>query len=139
MSRAMIEEISMEKLTVLYIDDEEINLRMFKSAFRRDFLILIACSALEGLTILEKEPVDILITDQRMPEMTGVGLLREVAQKFPATRPVRLIISGYSADQDIQEAFKNYKLFRFIPKPWDETLLKNIILEASNLLEKNYE
>jgi response regulator RpfG family c-di-GMP phosphodiesterase len=128
--------MEMDKLTILYIDDEEINLRMFKSTFRRDFFILIACSAKEGLSILEKEPVDILITDQRMPEMTGVGLLREVALKFPHTRPVRMIISGYTADQDIEEAFTNYKLFRFIPKPWDETFLKNIILEASNTLEK---
>lgn len=129
----------MEKLTVLYIDDEEINLRVFKSTFRRDFFVLIACSAREGLSVLETEPVDILITDQRMPEMTGVGLLKEVAEKFPHIRPVRLILSGYSADQDIEEAFKKYRLYRFVSKPWDETFLKNIILEASTLLKKNYE
>jgi len=129
----------MEKLTVLYIDDEEINLRMFKNTFRRDFFILIASSAKEGLSILEKELVDILITDQRMPEMTGVGLLRVVAEKFPHIRPVRMIISGYTADQDIEDAFKYYKLFRFVPKPWDESFLKNIILEASTLLESSYE
>lgn len=129
----------MEKLTVLYIDDEEINLRVFKSTFRRDFFVLIACSAREGLSILEKEPVDILITDQRMPEMTGVGLLKEVADKFPTVRPVRMIISGYTADQDIEEAYKNYNLYSFVSKPWDETYLKGIILEASTLLNKSYE
>lgn len=129
----------MEKLTVLYIDDEEINLRVFKSTFRRDFFVLIACSAKEGLSILEKEPVDILITDQRMPEMTGVGLLKEVAVKFPAVRPVRMIISGYTADQDIEDAYKHYNLYSFVSKPWDETYLKGIILEASTLLNKSYE
>ena len=129
----------MEKLRILYIDDEEINLRMFKSTFRRDFLILIACSAKEGLSILEKEPVDILITDQRMPEMTGVELLRVIAGRFPTVRPVRLIISGYIADQDIEEAFKEYKLFRFVSKPWEESFLKAIISEASKLLISSHE
>jgi len=129
----------MEKLTVLYIDDEEINLRVFKSTFRRDFFVLIACSAKEGLAILKKEPVDILITDQRMPEMTGVGLLKEVADIYPDVPPVRMIISGYTADQDIEEAYKNYKLYSFVSKPWDESYLKGIILEASNMLNKRYE
>ena len=129
----------MEKIRILYIDDEEINLRMFKSTFRRDFLILIACSAKEGLAILEKEPVDILITDQRMPEMTGVDLLRMLANRFPGIRPVRLIISGYIADQDIEEAFNKYRLFRFVSKPWEESFLKSIINEASKLLKSSHE
>ncbi len=129
----------MENLTVLYVDDEEINLRTFRSTFRRDFIILIAGSSNDGLNILENEPLDILITDQRMPEMTGVEFLRKVAMKFPNIPPVRLMKSGYSADQDIDDAFKFYKLFWFITKPWDEIFLKDTIIEASTLLSRNYE
>jgi CheY-like chemotaxis protein len=115
---------------ILYIDDEEINLRLFKSTFRREYEILTATSAIEGLEILKMQKVDLVITDQRMPGMTGVQLLSMVQSQFPDIPPGRLIISGYSDPEDIELAYREYQLFKFISKPWDQYELMEIIRKA---------
>ena len=125
------------KYKILYIDDEEVNLRLFKNTFRRDFEILLADSAKEGLLILEKNKIDVVITDQQMPEMTGVELLGIVNERFEDIPPNRLVVSGYSSDEDIKKAFDLYKLYRFVSKPWKYEELKQIILESIN--PNNYE
>lgn len=121
-----------KKFKILYVDDEEINLRIFKNSFRREFDIKIALSASEALKILEHELVDVVITDQRMPGMTGVELLAEIHKKFPKIPPRRLILSGFSEDEEIKKAFNEYKLSYFISKPWKFEELKEIILKSIN-------
>jgi YesN/AraC family two-component response regulator len=118
------------KFKVLYVDDEESNLRIFKDTFRRDFIVITANSALEALEFLAKEMVDVVITDQRMPGMTGVELLGEINKNFHEIPPQRLILSGFSEDEDIKKAFDEYKLRKFIPKPWDYDTLKKVIFES---------
>lgn len=118
--------------TILYIDDEEINLRLFKFAFLRDFEIFLAKSAKEGLQILETQKIDIVITDQQMPEITGVELLKIMSEKYTTIPPSRLIVSGYSENEEIEKAFEQYKLFRFISKPWKYEELKQIIEDSVN-------
>ncbi len=120
----------MHKYTVLYVDDEEINLRVFRNTFRRDFNILTAQSAMEGIKLLQDNVVNIVITDQRMPEITGVEFLKMINDMFPEIPPNRLMLSGFSKTEDIDRAFQNYKLFQFILKPWDAEELKTIILNA---------
>jgi response regulator RpfG family c-di-GMP phosphodiesterase len=119
-----------KKFTVLYIDDEESNLRIFRNTFRKDFNIMLAHSAAEGIEILKSKKIDVLITDQRMPEMTGVQLLSEINRLFPEIPPNRLMISGYAAPDDIEKAFEEYHLFKFISKPWEGEELKQIIIHA---------
>ncbi|NQU52845.1 MAG: response regulator [Bacteroidetes bacterium] len=121
------------KYKILYVDDEESNLLIFKDTFRRDFEIQLAISAYKALEILEQGLVDIVITDQRMPGMTGVELLKEINERFSEIPPNRLMISGYSEDSDIKEAFLKYKLYKFVPKPWDYKELKQIIINAVKL------
>jgi CheY-like chemotaxis protein len=118
------------KYRILYVDDEESNLRIFKDAFRRDFEILLANSAPKALDILKQQQIDVVITDQRMPEMTGVELLGEINARFSDIPPNRLIVSGYSEDKDIKKAFDEYKLFKFITKPWNYEELKEIIINS---------
>ena len=118
------------KNKILYVDDEESNLRIFKDTFRRDFEIITAISAFEALKYLEKELVDVVITDQRMPGMTGVELLREINLRYTDIPPQRLILSGYAEDIEIKKAFNQYKLSKFIPKPWDYDELKKIIVNS---------
>ena len=115
------------KYTVLYIDDEAANLRVFKSVFRRDYNVLIALSGMEGLEILEREKCHLIITDQRMPEMTGVQFLKKVFDKIPTVPPNRIILSGFSQDEDIKEAKEKYFLYMFVSKPWDTNELKNVM------------
>ena len=128
------------KYTVLYIDDEEVNLRVFKSVFRRTYNVLTALSGKEGLEILDKEKCHLIITDQRMPEMTGVQFLKEVYQKIPTKPPNRIILSGFSQDKDIKEAKEKYILYMFVSKPWNADNLHKIMNEAiSNAFDKNTE
>jgi len=82
-----------KKYTVLYIDDEESNLRVFKNTFRRDFNILLASSAQEGIQVLIQTKIDVIITDQRMPGKTGLELLKEIHYMFPDIPPHRLMVS----------------------------------------------
>lgn len=118
------------KYKVLYVDDEESNLRIFKDTFRRDFDIYIVSSPFEALELLKTNMVDIVITDQRMPGMTGVELLGEINANFNDIPPHRLIVSGYAEDEDIKKAFDEYRLTKFIPKPWDYEDLKEVILSS---------
>lgn len=119
-----------QQYTILYIDDEEINLRLFKTTFRREYYVITARDAKEGMEVLSSEKVDLIITDQRMPDITGVEFLKMVQEKWPGIPPGRLIISGYSDPEDIEEAYKHYQLYRFIAKPWKETELNDIIKKA---------
>jgi len=71
------------KITILYVDDEENNLFSFKAVFRIKYNVLTALSGDEALEILSKKQVHVIITDQRMPEMTGVEFLEKVLEKIP--------------------------------------------------------
>ena len=71
------------KITILYVDDEENNLFSFKAVFRIKYNVLTALSGDEALEILSKKQVHVIITDQRMPEMTGVEFLEKVLENTP--------------------------------------------------------
>ena len=115
---------------ILYLDDERDNLIVFNSAFRRDYEVHLAGSGQEGIEILRKHEIKVIITDQRMPEMTGVELLKQIKDQFPDIPPNRLMVSGYAAPEDIEEAFNHYHLYKFIHKPWEADELKKTILHA---------
>jgi DNA-binding NtrC family response regulator len=120
----------MTKYNILYVDDEDINLRVFYNSFRREFNVFTANSASKGLEVLETTKIDLVITDQRMPDITGVEFLKIIHERYPEIPPNRLIVSGFAKDEDIELAFNNYKLFSFVSKPWDAESLKQIIFNA---------
>ena len=119
-----------KKLIILYVDDEDINLRAFKSTFRREFTIYTASSATEGLKVLQSEKVDVVITDQRMSDTSGVEFLKQIQELFPSIPPSRLILSGFSKTQAIEDAYTNYNLFKFISKPWNKKNIRQLIYES---------
>ena len=119
-----------DKFKLLYVDDEEANLRVFKNAFGREFEVFTASSGKQGLMILDQEDVDLVITDQKMPEMTGMEFLREVKKKIPFIPPNRLVISAYAEQDIIDEAYDTYDVFRFVSKPWKRDELKAVIDDA---------
>ncbi len=124
--------------SILYVDDEESNLRIFKSSFRRHYTIFTAISGKEGLEVLENNAVQLVISDQKMPEMTGVEFLERVAENFPHT--VRIILTAYSDTEDIMRAINKCGIFRYLVKPWnkDEMLLTiDKALETYNLRTEN--
>ena len=133
------EKIEIEKPAVLYVDDEASNLTAFSAAFRRYYKIYTAGSAREGIEILRKNPVDLIITDQRMPEMTGVQFLEALMPDFPD--PVRMILTGFSDIEAIIKAINNGAVLRYIVKPWDVDELKQIIdigIKIHNLEKNNH-
>jgi CheY-like chemotaxis protein len=117
--------------TILYVDDEGINIELFKNIFKKLYTVYYAYSATDGLEILNNHKIDLIITDEKMPGMTGVEFLKEVNKRFPTLPPHRIITSAYSKPASIDEAFHFYQLSTFIPKPWklDEfrSIVKNIL------------
>jgi diguanylate cyclase (GGDEF)-like protein len=105
---------------ILYIDDESHNLDAFRRAFRgAGFVdkVHLAGTPSEALALLEHNPVSVIVTDQRMPEMTGTELLAKVIVRWPD--PVRLVLTGYTDVTDILDAINRGHVYFFITKPWD--------------------
>ncbi|MEM6698057.1 MAG: histidine kinase [Bacteroidota bacterium] len=127
-----------KKYHLLYVDDEEDNLFAFKAVFRRYHQVSLALSGKEALAILEKEKVDILISDQRMPHMTGVELLEIVREKHPNI--IRMILTGYSDMNAIVNSINKGKIYHYFTKPWDFEEVKIVIdnaLETMRLRREN--
>lgn len=124
-----------EKITVLYVDDEENNLFSFKATFRIKYNVYIAISGDEALKILETKKVHIIITDQRMPEMTGVEFLEKVLEKY--IDPMRILLTGYADMGAVVDAVNKGKIFHYLAKPWNEEELDLTINRAyDKYLEK---
>ncbi len=132
-----MEEIA-EKPAILYVDDEADNLLVFKSAFRRHFTIHTALSAAEGLDVMQAHPeIALVITDQRMPTMTGVQFLQHLP---PSDESIRMILTGFSDIQAIIDAINTGQVYRYITKPWEREDLKITIdnaIEAFRLRRTN--
>ncbi len=129
-----------EKVRVLYVDDESHNLNAFKATFRHDFQVLTATSGSEGLEILAEKNVHVIITDQRMPEMSGVEFLAEaIAREYTA---IRILLTGYADINAVIDAVNKGKIYYYLNKPWDERQLRTIInnaYEVYQLRETNKE
>ena len=117
-----------EKIKILYVDDEENNLQAFKANFRRDFKIFLAIDAKKGREILNEEEVDIIITDQRMPEETGVEFLESIIPKYP--QPIRILLTGYTDIQAVIDAINKGQIYHYLTKPWEEDYLRTVIKNA---------
>ncbi|GAB3349845.1 hypothetical protein GCM10027566_06510 [Arachidicoccus ginsenosidivorans] len=117
-----------EKITVLYVDDEQDNLFSFKATFRLKYNILTASSGEDALKILAEERVNIIVSDQRMPQMTGVDFLQIVQDRFPDA--VRLLLTGYADLNVVIEAVNKGKIFHYLTKPWDEKEIERILNAA---------
>lgn len=127
--------MSAEKISVLYVDDEENNLFSFKATFRIKYQVHTAISGAEALRILETKPVHVIITDQRMPEMTGVEFLEKVLVKYPD--PMRILLTGYADMGAVVDAVNKGKIFHYLAKPWNEEELDITITRAyQKYLEK---
>lgn len=129
--------MSNKKITVLYVDDEQNNLISFKANFRIKYKILTAISGDEALKIMESTPIDIIITDQRMPHMTGVQFLEKVLEKFPD--PMRILLTGYADMNAVVDAVNKGKIFHYLTKPWDEDEMHMTITRAYDVLVERRE
>lgn len=118
-----------EKIKILYVDDEPNNLFGFKATFRLDYNVIVAGSADEGIQMLEKHPdIKIIVSDQRMPNKTGVQFFEEIAFRYPA--PVRMLLTGYTDIESVINAINRGHIYRYITKPWQETDIRSAIEEG---------
>lgn len=115
--------------TLLLVDDEINILNALKRQLRsQGYRVLTATSAVEGFELLAKHPVGVILSDQRMTEMSGTEFLRRVKQLYPQI--VRLVLSGYSDFKSITDAINQGAIYKFLSKPWDEELLHDTLREA---------
>lgn len=117
--------------SILYVDDEEQNLISFKATFRREYKIFTAKGGDEGIELLKKHPIKLIITDQRMPGMTGVQFLERTLSEYPDT--IRVVLTGFSDMEAIIEVINSGRIFRYITKPWEEDELRMTIENARQL------
>ena len=115
--------------TLLLVDDEENILAALRRLLRQDgYRILAASSARQGLELLAEHPIGVIISDQRMPEMTGVEFFSQVKELYPKT--VRMILSGYADLGSVTDAINRGSIYKFITKPWDDATLSANVHEA---------
>jgi signal transduction histidine kinase len=119
-----------EKRHCLLVVDDELDLvQSVKDLLRREYRVLGATRAAEGLQILEREKVHIVMTDQRMPEMTGVEFLKHLRDIYPDT--VRLLFTAYSDLKIVTEAVNQGNIYRYITKPWENEELLSVLRQAA--------
>jgi signal transduction histidine kinase len=114
--------------TVLVVDDEPDVVKSVKDLLRLDYRVLGATSAAEGMELLHKEEIHVVMTDQRMPATTGVEFLKHVRGEAPEA--VRLLFTGYADIHAVIDAINQGNVYRYITKPWDPDELQTIIREA---------
>ncbi|TDM08132.1 MAG: hypothetical protein C4K60_01100 [Ideonella sp. MAG2] len=115
--------------TLLIVDDEASILSALKRLFRREgYLVLTASDGASGLELLKTQPVDVIVSDQRMPEMLGVDFLRQARLLQPDT--IRMTLSGFADLQSIIDAVNEGAIYRFLMKPWEDDRLKAHVEEA---------
>ncbi len=109
----------MDRINILYLDDEINNLNSFKAKFRNEYSIFLANNTTEAYQILERESaIHILISDQRMPDMTGVDFFASIISKYPSV--VRILLTGYSDISAVIDAINKGHVYRYLEKPWND-------------------
>ncbi len=116
---------------VLCVDDEPHVLRALQWLLNREFEVHTATSAQEGLRLLRGHDFDVVVSDQRMPEVTGVEFLRQVRRVAP--RAMRILLTGYADLDAMVRSVNESEVFRFINKPWDIKELPRMIAEAAQI------
>ena len=117
------------KHCLLVIDDEPDVCDSVHDLLRREFRVLKATSAQEGYRLMQDEEVHIVMTDQRMPNVTGVELLKNVRHRHP--HAVRVLFTGFADLEAIIEAINQGHIFKFLKKPWQPEELLSIVREAA--------
>ncbi|AOE83124.1 diguanylate cyclase [Pseudomonas sp. TCU-HL1] len=117
------------KQTLLLLDDEENILRAMTRVLRRDgYQILTATRAQDAFGLLAKYEVQVILSDQRMPEMSGTEFLSRVKDLYPDT--VRMVLSGYTDLKTVTDAINQGAIYKFLTKPWDDNQLRSTVSEA---------
>lgn len=131
-----------KKHQILILDDELDNLEALERLFRKKYSVLKSTSGREALELIKDQSVALIISDQRMPEMTGVEFLEQTLISHPDT--LRILLTGYTDIKSVVEAINRGHIYQYITKPWDPDEIKITVDRAieqwtlkQNLKEKN--
>jgi response regulator RpfG family c-di-GMP phosphodiesterase len=118
-----------DRISVLYLDDDEGNLTVFESSFLRFFDIHTASQPGQAMQVLATKPIDIILTDQRMPEMTGIEFLSTIMPTYPEA--IRMIVTAYTDIEVVVQAINECGIYRYVTKPWNKDDLKQTLENAA--------
>jgi signal transduction histidine kinase len=119
---------NVKKHCLLVVDDEPDLVQSVKDLLRFDYKVLIATRAAEGLEIMRREKVHVVMSDQRMPEMSGVEFLKHLRDGYPDT--VRLLFTAYADLNAVTDAINQGNVYRYISKPWEPDELRTVLRQA---------
>lgn len=122
----MDEDLKM--INVLYIDDELHNLAAFKALFRRTYTVFVAGTVELATQILDENEIHVIISDQRMPKMTGIEFFESIIDAHP--EPIRMMLTGYADINAVIDAINKGQVYKYFAKPWDESELRENIEQA---------
>ena len=124
----MLKDLKYKGYPILYVDDEELALQSFKLQFSNDFTIHTVSSSDEAIQILNTEEIAVVITDQRMPKVNGVELLKQVMSTYPNV--VRMLITAYTDLEVVIQAINDGNVYRYVSKPYNEDEVRGAIRQA---------
>lgn len=132
----LIEEHAYER-TLLIVDDDENTLSALRRLLHREhYRLAIARSAAEGFEVLAANDVQVVVSDQRMPEQSGTEFFSKVKEMYPDT--IRIILTGYTDLISVTEAINRGAIYKFLTKPWDDDTLREHLLDAFTLYESKH-
>ncbi|MEQ9202870.1 MAG: response regulator [Cyclobacteriaceae bacterium] len=137
-TRDTIEQKSARKLkdySLLYVDDETTNLRVFKSNFRKYFNVYTCASPLEAIELLKEQKVQVIVTDQRMPEMTGTEFLERILPEYPDV--IKIILTGFTDIEAIKDGINRCGIHKYITKPWNFDEMKGVLDRAMEAYQQS--
>lgn len=129
-----------KNVNVLYIDDEVNNLNAFKASFRRNFNVFVTDSIAEARRILQQNVIHVILSDQRMPQMTGIEFFESILEIHP--EPIRILITGYTDINAVIDAINRGQVYKYLTKPWMDDDIRIYIekaYEVYRLREENSE
>lgn len=121
------------RINILYVDDEVDNLFSFKANFRNEYKVFVATSANEGLEVLRNNIIHVLISDQRMPEMTGTKFLIEAKTLYP--KSIRILLTAHCEVDVLKEAINCANIFKCINKPFVIEEISEVINDAYGIYQ----
>ena len=120
---------------IMVVDDEPANLRILERLFRHDYVVVTAESAAQALTLLEQHDVALLISDQRMPETTGIELMKRTVALRP--KMVKILLTGYTDVEALIESINCGLVYQYLTKPWNNDDLRLTVKRALDHYESS--
>ncbi len=118
-------------INVLYVDDEEFNLIVFKHSFKKDIHVITAASAVEALKIIESyKEIDVVVSDMKMPDMNGIEFIKKAKSELPDIP--YFILTGFDVNNEIDDAMKSHLISNYFSKPMDIDAIETTIRSTVN-------